>query len=359
MRIALVSTPFVALPPRGYGGTELVVDVLGRTLAALRHDVTVFATGDSRAPGLRALFRRAVWPPDPYAELLHARFAVREIAAGGFDVVHAHVPAILAFVADLRTPLVYTLHHEADPALARLYAASPGVVRVAISARQAELHEPAPHAVVHHGLEPERYPDAGAGGDRAYFLGRLAWVKGPELAIAAARRAGLGIDVAGSRHPDAAPEGWDERVLVPALSSPHVRWSRSADLEAKRRAFARARALLFPIRWEEPFGLVLIEAALAGCPVIAFPRGAAPEIVEDGVTGFLVEGVGEMAAALRLAARLDRRAIQARARERFSARRMAEDYLRVYRGAIRAARRAPRPSAAAAGEGEGEWTTLA
>jgi glycosyltransferase involved in cell wall biosynthesis len=358
MRIAMVSTPFVALPPRGYGGTELVVDVLVRALARLGHTLTVFATGDSRVPGvLRARFPAAVWPPDPRIELLHARFAAAEIAAGAFDVVHSHVAPLLQYAHRLGAPVVHTMHHERDEALERLYAKVPRVVRVAISARQGELQRSRPHAVVHHGLDPALYPVAGRGGDRAFFLGRLSWVKGPEIAIEAARLAGLEIDVAGSRHPDEAPAGWEQKVLEPALRASHVRCLSDVDVAAKRRAFARSRALLVPIRWEEPFGLVMIEAALAGCPVIAFARGAAPEIVEDGVTGFLVGSVREMAAALRAAGRLDRRLIQARSRERFSARRMADDYLSVYRAAIRAAE----PDAsreAGAEEGTDGWTTL-
>jgi glycosyltransferase involved in cell wall biosynthesis len=122
-------------------------------------------------------------------------------------------------------------------------------------------------------------------------------------------------------------------VLFPALAEPHVRWEQQGDLQRKRRLFARSRALLAPLRWEEPFGLVLIEAMLAGCPAIAFPRGAAPEIVEDGVTGFLVDDVAGMATALRRAGTLDRRRIQARARARFSADRMARDYLAIYEAA--------------------------
>lgn len=353
----MVSTPFVALPPRAYGGTELVVDVLSRALASRGHTLTVFATGDSRVPGLlRARFPAAVWPPDPRTELLHARFAAAEIAAGVFDVVHSHVAALLPFADRLGVPVVHTMHHARDAALERLYAKVPRVVRVAISARQAELQRSRPHAVIHHGLDPALYPVAGRGGDRAFFLGRLSWVKGPELAIEAARLAGLRIDVAGSRHTDEAPEGWERQVLEPALRAPHVRCLSAVDLAAKRRAFARSRALLVPIRWEEPFGLVMIEAALAGCPVITFARGAAPEIVEDGLTGFLVGSVREMAAALRAAARLDRRVIQARSRERFSARRMADDYLSVYREAIRAAE--PDASREAGAAGGDEWTTL-
>jgi glycosyltransferase involved in cell wall biosynthesis len=349
VHIALVSTPFVRLPPPGYGGTELVVHVLGRALGRMGHEVTVFATGDSRAPRLRAFFDRPVWPPDPYAEVLHCRAAARQIRRGGFDVVHAHAPAMLAFADELGAPLVYTMHH-AGPALARYYQAIEApVVRVAISARQAALASSPFHAVVHHGLEPAMYPGRGPGGDLAFFLGRLSWVKGPELAVEAARRAGLPIAVAGEEHEDDAPRGWHEEVLAPALAGPGVTRIPHAGLATKRRLFARARALLVPIRWEEPFGLVMIEALLAGCPVIAFPRGAAPEIVEHGVDGFLVGGVEEMADALGRAASLDRAAIQERARARFSADRMAADYAAVYRGAG-ARGRAPAPAPVAESE---------
>jgi glycosyltransferase involved in cell wall biosynthesis len=315
------------------------------------HAVTVFATGDSRAPRLRAFFDRPVWPPDPYAEVLHCRAAAREIAASGFDVVHAHAPAMLAFADELGAPLVYTMHHV-GPALSRFYAALPSRVwRVAISARQAELAAPPVDAVVHHGLEPAMYPGCGPGGERAFFLGRLSWDKGPEVAVEAARRAGLPLVVAGEDHDDRAPPRWREEVLAPALRAPGVTWLPRADLAAKRRLFATSRALLVPIRWEEPFGLVMIEALLAGCPVVAFARGAAPEIVEDGRSGFLVGDVEEMAEALRRCARLERGAIQARARARFSARRMAAGYLAVYGAA------AARPPLEA--EEEGGWTTLA
>ena len=345
----MVSTPFVPVPPRSYGGTELVIAALVGALRHLGHEVTVFATGDSAIPGRWARFPRAVWPPDPYAELLHCRAAAAEIAGGRFDVVHGHAPALLAFAGDLAVPVVHTIHHAADDALGRYYAAAPPVVRVAISARQAALARPAPHAVVHHGLDPELYPACGPGGDLAFVLGRLCWAKGPDLAIAAARRAGLPALVAGAPHEDGAPAGWAEEVLAPALRATGVRWRRRVGLAAKRRLFARARALVAPLRWEEPFGLALVEALLAGCPVVAAPRGAAPEIVEPGADGFLVEGVEETAEALEAAATLDRRAIQARARRRFSAARMAAEYVEIYRAA------AGRTRSAAA---EGVWTTL-
>ncbi|HEY6101375.1 MAG TPA: glycosyltransferase family 4 protein [Anaeromyxobacter sp.] len=355
MRIALVSTPFVSVPPRAYGGTELVVDALARALVRAGHEVSVFATGDSRAPGLRAFFDRPVWPPDPYAEILHCRFAAREIARSELDVVHAHVPGLVAFADELPVPLVYTLHHAADPVMTRFYAAAPAVRQVAISARQASLLSPAPGDVVHHGLEPSMYPTCGRGGDRALFLGRLAWVKAPEIAVEAARRAGLLIVLAGKPHAaDHAPDGWREGVLEPALRGPGVRWLPEADLAAKRRLFASSRALLVPLRWEEPFGLVMIEALLAGCPVIAFPLGAAPEIVEEGVTGHLVEDAEAMARALRGAGTFDRAAIQAHARRRFSSDRMAAGYLAVYRAAA-----AEHAAGVPAALTRGGWTTLA
>jgi glycosyltransferase involved in cell wall biosynthesis len=346
----------VAVPPAAYGGTELVVHALSAALARAGHEVTIFATADSRGARVRAFFESPVWPPDPYAELLHCRFAAREIERGGFDVVHAHVPGMLAFADELGAPLVYTLHHPTDPTLERFYAAAPRARTVAISARQAALAAPRPDHVVHHGLDPRMYPDCGGGGDAAFFLGRLSWVKGPDLAIDAARRAGIGIVVAGKPHErDEAPPGWRERVLAPALRAACVTWVPKADIAMKGRFFARSRALLVPLRWEEPFGLVMIEALLAGCPVVAYPLGAAPEIVEDGVTGFLVEDVGGMADALRRAPSLDRAAIQERARLRFSAERMALDYVAVYRAAQEGPERAS-PAAVAA---EGEWTTLA
>ncbi len=356
MRIALVSTPFVAVPPPAYGGTELVVHALAQALDRLGHEVTVFATGDSRVPRLRARFRSAVWPPDPHLGLLHARFAAGEIAQGGYDVVHAHLPALLAFADALRAPLVYTIHHAPDPALARYYAAAPGALRVAISVRQATLLRPLADAVVHHGVLPEMYPTCGRGGDAAVFLGRLSWCKAPDLAIEAARRARLPIVVAGRPHEDGGPPRWYEDVLSPRLRAPGVTWIPGADLAAKRRLFARSRALLVPLRWEEPFGLVMIEALLAGCPVIASPRGAAPELVRDGEDGFLVSRADGMAAALRRAGALDRRAIQARARARFSAARMAADYVAVYRRAIAGFRGEALGPGRATGDG---WTTLA
>ncbi len=344
MRIALLSTPFVAVPPRAYGGTELVVGDLERELTRGGHAVTLFATGDSRATDVRWLYRSAAWPPDPRAELAHCRFAAREIADGSFDVVHAHCPMALHLVDDMRTPVVYTLHHSREEALSAIYRRHPEVRYVAISRRQAEL-EDVECAVVHHGLDPARYPPGDGAGGYAFCLGRLSWCKGPDLAVAAARAAGVEIVLAGCPHEaDPGPPGWREEALLPALRARGVHWVGSAGQDTKAALLAGARALLVPIRWEEPFGLVLVEAMLTGCPVIGFARGSIPELVDEGVTGFVVDDIREMAARLRGLGRFDRDACRRRARERFSGARMARDYLDLYAAAARVR---PRPARAA------------
>jgi len=332
----MVSTPFVPVPPPRYGGTELVVAELVTALAAAGHEVTLFATGDSRPPAeiaLRARFPRAVWPPAPYAELEHAGFAVEEILkdARGFDVVHAHVPALLPFGRMLEAPVVYTVHHAdgSDYArLAPLYERSRAHF-VAISERQRELMPAlADASVIHHGLDPHVHGLGRGDGGYVAFLGRLARDKGPHVAIDAARAAGLPIRIAGAPHPG--DHDYFEREIGARLCSSGVTAVGELGGGDKRDFLGAAQALLFPVDWEEPFGLVMIEAMLAGTPVLAFARGSVPEIVEDGVTGFVCEDADEMAERLRTIGRFDRAACRARALERWSAARMVRDYVNLY-----------------------------
>ena len=338
MRVALVSTPFVSTPPRGYGGTELVVAELARELARRGVDVVVYATGDSalEAPGgaagtieIRSYFPTAQWPPEAGVDRVHATWSLRDAARDprGFDVVHLHSTGALEMARLCPYPLIYTIHHEADPVLTAAYRHAQHIKLVAISRRQADL-EPAPvSTVVHHGLDPEDFP---AMPDQGYllFLGRYSRVKGCVQAIETAVRAGLPLVMAGQAH----EVDYFDQEVAPLIRKHGVMEVGPVSGRAKQALIARARALIFPIQWEEPFGLVMIEAMLSGVPVIATHRGSVAEVVEDGKTGVVCNGPAEMVAAARISDKLfDRVKIRARARERWSSSRMAQDYLRLYR----------------------------
>lgn len=359
MRIAMISTPFVPVPPIAYGGTELIVDELVQGLRALGHDVVLYTTGVPESRDVRCLYRTPVWPPDAYHEMQHVAWALADAAAGPApaDVIHSHCAAALPLARFVRTPIVYTIHHHRTEPHATIYGMQEGVRFVAISARQRALHaEIATRCeVIHHGLDAARYP-LGPGGPGAVFLGRLSRVKGPHAAIDVARRAGCPLVVAGRAH--AGDELFFERELRPRLAEPHVTYLGEAKVERKARLLGEARATLFPIEWEEPFGLVMIESMLAGTPVLAFPHGSVPEVIDEGVTGFICGDEAEMAA--RLAElprqRFDRRRCHARAVERFGRARMVREYLDVYARAVveRAGARAGGATMTAAGTGAAE-----
>lgn len=333
LRVALVSTPFVSVPPRAYGGTELVVADLAQALAAEGVEVVVYSTGDSDLPGIevRSYFPKAQWPPDRDVGRVHATWSLRDASRDprGFDVVHVHVPAGVEVARLSPYPVLYTLHHVADPALSELYRRAPHVRLVAISRSQARGEVAEVSAVVHHGLDPARYtpmPDQGY----LLFIGRYDRCKGVHHAIEVAERAGLPLVMAGAPH----EEDYYEREVKPLVRRHGVLEVGPVGGQRKAALIARARALLFPIDWEEPFGLVMIEAMLSGVPVLATARGSVPEIVEDGVTGVICDDPTEMVGAARIADKLfDRARIRQAAVARWSSGRMARDYLRLYRAA--------------------------
>lgn len=352
LRIAMISTPFIPVPPRDYGGTELIVHELVEGLLDRGHQVTLFATGDSRSRAtLRALYDEAVWPPEPHAELDHVSWALRQVMEGGYDLVHAHSASALA--AGRLTPplpLVYTLHHAWEPALSRYYTSFPEVDYVAISGDQCR-RETGPDwcTVVHHGLDAKRYQWSDRAEAYVCFVGRLAREKGPVTAIEAAARAGVPIRLAGSVHPP--DRAYAQAEVLPRLERPGVDWLGPIGMDRKVPLLRRARALLAPIEWNEPFGLILIEALLSGCPVVAFGRGSVPELVEHGVTGYIAASEDEMVELIRPGGpvdALDRRRIREIAVRRFDRARMVADYERVYQAAVaRVRRRNLRPITAA------------
>jgi len=344
MRIAMISTPFVAVPPKHYGGTELVIAELVNGLEARGHQVTLFATGDSTAPvELRALYETPRWPPEPFSEMNHVSWAMREVKRGSFDVVHAHAAVALALGRLLpEVPLVYTIHHDRVEAISDFYPSFPEAYFVAISADQAKRESPLPRlSVIHHGLDVATYQWTSRPADYVVFIGRLAEVKGPHTAIDVAARAGVPIRVAGEVH--SVDGDFGEREVLPRLIEPHVTYLGSIGVQEKVPLLRDARALLVPITWNEPFGLVVIEAMLSGCPVVAFARGSVPELVEEGVTGFIARDAEEMAELIRHGGavdRFDRRRCRERAVARFSRERMVLDYERLYQRAMSEAARA-------------------
>lgn len=336
MRIALISTCALSTPPKKYGGTELVVAELAKGLIGLGHDVTVFATGDSGVFGeLKHHFERPVWPPNELAECRHAGFAWRDIAHDprGYDVVHMHHAAALPFQPLTALPTVLTVHHSRVDALLEHYQSYPEVALVAISNRQAELSPELRFArTIYHGLDPSLYAAGSGDGGYLAFLGRFAPEKAPHVAIDAARAANVRLLLGGEPHAIPEAQRYFERELQPRFASAqgNLEWCGELSHGPKVRMLAGARALLFPLDWEEPFGLVMVEAMLVGTPVIAFARGSAPEVVEDGVTGFLVHSAEQMAERIRQLDRIDRKRCRARAIERWSGERMAQDYAGLY-----------------------------
>jgi glycosyltransferase involved in cell wall biosynthesis len=300
------------------------------------HDVTLFATGDSRTKArLEYAFDRAPGPGlinDVYHDTLHTLRAFRDPSR--FDLFHVHSPwSALAVAAALGLPTVHTVHGSFTPEMRRLYRELGDRVRfVAISESQrAHAPELAFAGVVHNGLDPAMYPFRSEKDDFVLFLGRAHPDKGLLRAALAARQAGLPLVIAAKvAHPEEV-EYWTEDV-VPELPEDAVVMGEVGD-EEKRDLLSRARALLFPIDWDEPFGLVMTEAMACGTPVIATPRGAVPEVVADGETGFIVsvEGYPEEAAIrLKELDRIDAAACRRRVEERFSTRAMVAGYEAVF-----------------------------
>jgi glycosyltransferase involved in cell wall biosynthesis len=338
MRIGLIGPPFIPVPPVRYGGTELFIANLARGLHARGHDVTVYANGDSRLPcRVKWRYPHAQWPVEDAvrAELKnldHASWAMHD-AAESVDLVHLNDVTGVPFTPFADLPVVLTMHHPHEPLLSEQYARYPDIDYVAIGAWLARRETMARMHVVHHGIPIDDYTFSSAKDDYVAFLGRMAPCKAPHLAIEAARRAGVRLKLAGEIQP-IFRDYW-ERQVAPGLDGRQIEYVGEANHEQKNRLLSRARALLFPIQWEEPFGLVMIEAMACGTPVLALPGGAVEEVVDNGVNGWICRDVDELSTAV--AARLpDAASCRDSVARHFSIDRMVEGYLAIYEALLSA-----------------------
>jgi glycosyltransferase involved in cell wall biosynthesis len=333
MRIAQIAPLHESVPPRLYGGTERIVSWLTEELVRRGHEVTLFASGDSVTRGrLVSCAPRALrLDPECVDPLAHHVVQLERLArrAEDFDVIHNHADYLpFTLLRRLGVPHVSTLHGRLDiPDLRPLYDEYREVPLISISdAQRRPLPGLAWRATIHHGLPPRLHSLRAAPGEYLAFLGRISPEKGVVQTIEIARLAGLPLRIAAKVA--AADREYHEREVQPLLGGDVELVGEIAD-EDKDDFLGRAAALLFPIAWEEPFGLVLIEAMACGTPVVAFRRGSVPEVIEPGVSGFIVETVEEAVAAVEQARALSRPAVRAAFEARFTAGRMAADYERV------------------------------
>ena len=343
MKIAQIAPLMESCPPQLYGGTERVVSYLTEELVRQGHDLTLFASGDLITSGrLEVCCEQALRldhnVSDPIPDHLIMLDKVRRMAEQ-FDILHFHVdvfhyPLAVNFAA--RT--ITTMHGRLDiPELRRVHAAFRGFPLVSISNNQRLPMPPVKWAgTVYHGLPRNLlgFNPTPSGGYFA-FLGRISPEKRPDLAIKIAVLAGARLKIAAKI--DKADEAYWKDVIKPMIdSSPNVEFVGEIGERDKGEFLGNADALLFPIDWPEPFGLVMIEAMACGTPVIAFRRGSAPEVIEDGVSGFLVDDVSQATAAASRIAELDRTQARAAFERRFDIERTAREYVQIYRGLVRA-----------------------
>lgn len=345
MRIGMIAPLEFRLPPIAYGGTEQIVSLLTEELVRRGHKVTLFATGDS-------ITASDLVPGSPYGlrgtdrdknvlNMLNAAACMER--AGEFDVIHNHVPLEgmpLAGLVD--TAVLTTFHGGFAGDWITLYNRYKGWYNTISksAASLLELHER--HVgVIYNAIDVDSYPyNPGQREDFALFMSRISHEKGPDIAIDAAIRGGFRLVIAGNV--DAPDQEFFASKILPRVDGDQIKYVGEADAAMKRDLYSRARLLLAPITWEEPFGLFFAEAMACGTPVIAFNRGAAPEVVEDGVTGFIVEDIGAMVDAVLRIGSIDPAACRKRVEDEFNVSRMTDGYEATYE---MIARRQSRPQA--------------
>ena len=339
MKIAQIAPLYESVPPKYYGGTERVVSYLTEELVRLGHDVTLFASGDSRTtatlyPVVDQALRLNRRCQDPLAHHVVMLGRLAKLAAD-FDIVHFHIDYLqFPLVRMLEAPSVTTLHGRLDISdLASLFRFFTDLPITSISNDQrTPLAFANWQATVYHGLPSDLYDYCPQSSGYLAFLGRISPEKRVDRAIEIAVRAGMELRIAAKI--DKVDRDYFDEKIEPLLRHPLIHFLGEIGENEKSGFLGGAEALLFPIDWPEPFGLVMIEAMACGTPVIAYRRGSVPEIVKDGETGFIVDDINQATAAVQRIGQISRRRCRDEFEERFSANRMAEDYVEVYQALI-------------------------
>lgn len=335
MRIAQVVPLQVAVPPQTYGGTERVVHNLTEALVKLGHDVTLYASGDSQTSARLVPFIDRAIRFDRSVDVVAYHIAMLgEIYAHAseYDVIHSHLDYLtLPFVETTTTPTVITLHGRLDqPEFQRVLRARPNVGYVSISESQRrDIPDGTTWlATVHHGVDVESFDFYPTPGDYLCFIGRIAPEKRPDRAIEIAKRAGVPLKIAAKVDPKDAD--YFQAVVEPLLDHPLIEFVGELDEAHKRELMGKALALVLPIDWPEPFGMVFIESLACGTPVLTCPQGSVPELLRDGVTGYIRDTTSQLVASVGKLSRISRAECRAYAKRRFDTRRMALEYVNVY-----------------------------
>lgn len=334
MRIAQIAPLQVSVPPKQYGGTERCISNLTEALVQMGHEVTLFATGDSNTGArLVASTPRAIYfDPAVNITAIHIRHLAEVYRrADEFDVIHSHLDYLsLPFAACSTTPTVLTLHGRLDlPEYLDVFRTFRDANYVSISASQ---RNQAPDlnwvATVHHSVDVASFPFYSQPEPYLAWVGRMSPEKGPAQAIEVARRTGLRLKMAAKV--DAHERSYFEAVVRPHMSNPLIEWLGEVNEDEKRELMGHALAVLMPITWPEPFGIVFIEAIACGTPVLTCPLGSVPELLQDGKTGFIRATVDGLVEAVGRLSEISRAGCRTYARERFDLARMASDYLAAY-----------------------------
>jgi glycosyltransferase involved in cell wall biosynthesis len=337
MKVALIAPPFIAVPPKKYGGTELFIAELAQGLQRQGVDVVVYTNGEATVDApIRWLYPEGQWPLKYEAEaslkgLNHFAWAIKEAAAEA-DLIHVNSAPGLSFTHFIDVPAVHTVHHAFDESLVDFYKRYPNVSYVTISDFQREKLSMPHMRTIHHGIDPSLYtvPE----GKREYlsFLGRIAPPKGTHLAIEIARKSGIPLKIAGEVQP-INKQYW-ETMVKPYVDGKFIEYVGEVGMQDKVELLSKSLAMLFPVQWDEPFGLVMIEAMACGTPVLAMPGGSVAEVVKEGVSGNVRKTAAELAECAR---NLDIPAAIVRGymEKFFSVKRMTRDYIALYSEILR------------------------